>query len=240
LDGGHDVSVVKQLFREFRLPLLLATLWAVYNTWPFENLQAVQTWVIFFAPAFFFLSWLQSHYFRVAKQQRVEGGLNAIESRVEGLLAALGAASDATVASVTGGDSFCYLLTGKDGSFLIHEGKYPLYDLSVEVLDASKGLGGPRQNYFIGNLSPGFAHTVPIALPTHGEEFQVKLFFNARNGSWAQKYARLRSCESLSEAIVVQRGFDMKAGKNKEIFIQVDPSFPRDVKDEIDWRLDFT
>jgi hypothetical protein len=80
------MKTIRQLLREFLLPLLLAAAWTVYNVFD----KPAEVWstrkvVNVLGPAFFFMSWLVAQWYRVAKQQRVEHELTAIHSGVKAL-----------------------------------------------------------------------------------------------------------------------------------------------------------
>jgi hypothetical protein len=86
----------------------------------------------------------------------------------------LSAKNDEIAAMVTGGDSFCYVsLAIGDGTtdspdvVIEHEGKYPLYDVSIQMVDLEKlrriktenlgTLTDARTFLHVGNLIPGYA-----------------------------------------------------------------------------------
>jgi len=80
------VKVLRQLLREFWLPLLLGVLWTAYNMIdrPREEWTMRQVLNVL-GPTFFFMSWLVAQWYRVRKQQRVEDELSEIQSGVRAL-----------------------------------------------------------------------------------------------------------------------------------------------------------
>ena len=80
-------NAVKQLFKEFWLPLLIALVWSLINL----KIMSGNDWsllklVNIAAPTFFFVSWLTAQYFRVRKQEAVSSTLTTIENRVDGMV----------------------------------------------------------------------------------------------------------------------------------------------------------
>ena len=66
------MKIIKQILKEFWIPLLGSIIWTVINYYNSE--KSVKDWtelVSIFAPAFFFLSWMTGQFFRVKKQTGV-------------------------------------------------------------------------------------------------------------------------------------------------------------------------
>jgi hypothetical protein len=73
------MKIIKQILKEFWIPLLGSIIWTVINYYNSE--KPVKDWtelVSIFAPAFFFLSWMTGHFFRVKKQTGVSENLKNI------------------------------------------------------------------------------------------------------------------------------------------------------------------
>jgi hypothetical protein len=97
----------------------------------------------------------------------------------------------------TGGDTFCYWMLyyfdmakaiAKDLS-VIRRGDYPLYDLSLRVVDMDAGRDLVREQ--LGEISsPAICWRVKWPLP---ESVYYRIFFHARNGSWHQDLILKRS-----------------------------------------------
>ncbi len=197
------MTVLKQLLVEFWLPLLAALVWTTYNIREVPQ-WSIRTVVNVFAPTFFFVSWLASQWYRVRKQQKVEGGLSSIESNVKQTLAELDAKTADLVGHITGGESVCYLIgTARTSGMLtnivvVHVGKHPLYEVNARIVDL-EALDQIKDNLTLeniskteihrqfGNLIPGHGSMVQgdISLGT-GSSRNFNIFYTARNGSFTQ------------------------------------------------------
>jgi hypothetical protein len=110
-------------------------------------------------------------------------------------------------ASVTGGDSFCFLTLGTwedvpDRALLmiIHQGEHPLYDVTATIVDVQKfqrevaagqvALNRPSTTSFpVGNMSPTSSQVLGEHWPLPGADEQAyNVFFNARNGSSHKRF----------------------------------------------------
>lgn len=80
------MKILKQILREFWVPLLVAILWTILTHDTTPQLGKFTTLVNIGMPTFFFVSWMTGQYFRVSKQERVSSTLSNIESRVEKVL----------------------------------------------------------------------------------------------------------------------------------------------------------
>lgn len=80
------MRVLRQLLREFWVPLLLGATWTAFNVRdrPGDNWNA-RTVLNVFGPTFFFMSWLVAQWYRVRKQQRVEEGIDALHAGVRAI-----------------------------------------------------------------------------------------------------------------------------------------------------------
>lgn len=78
--------LLRQLAKEFRLPLLIGGCWTAYSIYqktPGE--WTLSTVVNTFGPAFFFISWLVAQWYRVKKQQHTEDGLSNIQADIRAI-----------------------------------------------------------------------------------------------------------------------------------------------------------
>ncbi len=152
-------------------------------------------------------------------------------------------------ASVTGGDSFCFLTLGTwdnvpDRALLMvnHQGEYPLYDVAIRMVDvqryqrevAAGQVGLSRQSetsFSIGNLSPNSSQVLGNwPLPSTDEQ-GYNVFFNARNGFFTQEI-RMRRVNGLwKQAMRVTK---TETG-NPLLYEQIDPEFPRDEQGQVKW-----
>ena len=149
--------------------------------------------------------------------------------------------------SITGGDSFCYVILGfldrTKGIATIHlasKGKYPLYDVSVQIADLQK----PRQltnqvslkelfelfhgnRIKLGNLRPGssfFLGTVKIEPPGRDYYFYMR----ARNGFFRQPYLIRFRGKKWTTATKVMKDVVGKPEQFEELYKRVNKDFPLD------------
>ncbi len=137
--------------------------------------------------------------------------------------------------SVTGGDSFCYMRFRDVGPsigqlFVIHNGKYPIYDVEARIVDLDmytkeknheeklKALMGI--NIHVGNLGPGFARDITTWKETIPGQLRLNIFFVARNGSYTQKFRRVRVKDGWATAILVDHN-------GKYVHEDVSTNYPR-------------
>ncbi len=80
------MRVLRQLLKEFWMPLLLGAAWTAFNVFdrPGEG-WSVRTILNIFGPTFFFMSWLVAQWYRVRKQQQVEEGINSLHAEVRAI-----------------------------------------------------------------------------------------------------------------------------------------------------------
>ncbi len=157
------------------------------------------------------------------------------------------------VSSVTGGDSFCYLDFTRTPAattdlFLVHQGKYPLFDLTIRVVDVEKfksiasGPGVTLQDVLqadalrqtVGTVIPSSSITLSDRwpLPASGRK-DYNVFFSARNGFFIQ-LIRLRRIDGVwKRALKVTR--DNEKGETITLLEKVDDGFPRDKAGQVEW-----
>ncbi len=240
------LKVLKQLLQELFLPLLVALIWTAYNIYELPRSQLdLKTIINLFGPTFFLSSWLISQVFRVRKQQKVDGGLFAIEKNVKKTLVDLEEKTSDLVGLISGGDSACYLYGAPiTGNLFIphlgHIGKYPIHDVHATVaqLEALKEL---KTNPPVANLLACYAgFPLGTVLPFQavssgitfdlgtGERCSFNVFYAARNGSFTQ-YLRFRRVNgSWRYATKVMRGQTV-------IHENIHDSYPRDVNGQVEW-----
>jgi hypothetical protein len=162
-------------------------------------------------------------------------------------------------ASVTGGDTFAYLLPApglgsKDSIALLlnRDGDYPLYDVEIRISDQAKVDEFMRRHFdSSGTAKPGFSLKAffegqailkvgnvginqgwvydGFRLP-NPEHFDLGIFIQARNGSVSQRLAMRRINGELKWASIVRRDRD-----NALLVRSVDPGFPVDSAGNIQW-----
>jgi hypothetical protein len=81
-----EMKALRQLLREFWLPLSLAIAWTAFNMTDKPRSQwDIREALNILTPTFFFISWLVAQWYRVRKQQRVEDELHQIHSGVSAI-----------------------------------------------------------------------------------------------------------------------------------------------------------
>ncbi len=163
-------------------------------------------------------------------------------------------------ATVTGGDSYCHLMVTSPGLkskvadlLLMHEGKYPVYDVSIKIDDVDymmqllhagqesgqipadsisqsmRALSAASKIIQVGNVGVGQA-IMPIAsldMPeTDSKSYNVTI--NARNGSVFHVVRFRRVDGKWKMAIRV-------SNNGKVIKESADPEFPRKANGDIEW-----
>ena len=150
--------------------------------------------------------------------------------------------------SISGGDSFCYLTVGNIdsvkniGQFVIlHEGKHPLYDVHVRIVDLDKWDQHKGEMSFatlkqldtsisLGTLIPSSAqmlHRVPLG---NDNTRRFNIFFSARNGFFNQSLRFKKIHGKWVRATKVMRG-----GGDEVIYEKVDDEFPRTAEGNVEW-----
>ena len=157
------------------------------------------------------------------------------------------------VASVTGGDSFCYIsLQLGDGAtntpdiLVVHEGQYPLYDVQIRIVDLDKMeqiknrdkltlreiMEQTEDRLEIGNLSLGQARFMSAINLPEADIKRFNFFITARNG-FVTQLIRLRRINALwKSATKVTREHE---GEEQVLLEKVDPEFPRDESGQVQW-----
>jgi hypothetical protein len=234
------MEVIRQLIKEFAVPLMAALAWMVYNLYETQPGQwGFRVAVNVFGPAFFFASWLAAQWFRVKKQQGVDKGLGTIEQSIKDTLAKLDATATQLSGHITGGDSVCYFFgpSTRDDTWrdmlVIHSGAHPLYDVVARVCDIDEfekcrnkliqRLPHPAVDQIVqlGNLVPEHARYSPICLSLgHGSYRRFNIFFTARNGSFTQLLRCKRVDGQWAFATRITRGNDVVLEKVDAQFLQ--------------------
>ncbi len=146
--------------------------------------------------------------------------------------------------SITGGTSFAYIVPVFQSAnaspilTVVHQGEYPLYDLSVRIVDLAKlGEKAPSLSEMkgsgIGNLAPNQA--APLGnVQINGESLRWNLFFSARNGFFTEELRVQRVGSDWKTAIQVTRS-NPTSGETKTLFEKIDPGYPRGYDGKVEW-----
>jgi hypothetical protein len=235
------MPVLKQLLAEFWLPFIVALAWTCFNVWPIDTDHlSLRATVNIFGPTFFFASWLMAQWYRVRKQQKVEGNLSTIEASVKQTLSDLDTKTSDLVDYITGGQSACCLQPMRDGSVALnHLGKHPLYDVRARVADLEKldqiegratieQLARADTNYDFGNLFPGQATLRQGFFDLAGTYRGFNIFYTARNGHFVQLLRFRRVGDEWLYATKVERDGDI-------LFEDIQDGYQIDSNGQIQW-----
>jgi len=241
------MQVVKQLFKEFWLPLAVALAWTIYNIYELPRGEwSTRSFVNIFGPSFFFASWVVSQWLRVRKQQKVEAGLTGIEASVNRTLQAIEEKTADLVDHITGGESVCYLIGPQPVGdiwtqlVLVHVGKHPLYEVSARIVDldefdkikdnlTSNNIQQAELYRQYGNLVVGHVRMLQenIVLGS-GNSRRFNIFFIGKNGSFTQ----LLRCQRVAGIWL----FATKVVRSDNIFFEnVHEGYPRKPDGSVDW-----
>lgn len=154
---------------------------------------------------------------------------------------------------VTGGNSYCYIVFSKPNLnsnssiiMLVTEGKYPLYDVNVRIVDLVKfnEINKNLQNqtfeeiiksdliYNAGNLTP--KHALPLGrinLPNE-DEANFNIFITARNGSINELLRMKRINGEWFSAIKI---YKIDGAEQKLLLEKIDDKYPKNSEGMIDW-----
>jgi hypothetical protein len=202
--------------------------------WPFLPAIVVLTGALLVAAGSFWAAYRQSTF---------NTALNAKNEQIIQL-------QNDQVKAITGGDSFAWLafqVAAADGSavnansmpedlmlipMVVHQGKHPLYDVSVRINDVDPDKRFDAQNamrtYPLGNLSPGTATSTNIRLGHRGKDLAFNIFFSARNGMWVQFLRMPWEGNGWARASKVVKGTEV-------LYREVSPNFPRTENGSVDW-----
>lgn len=157
----------------------------------------------------------------------IQGSVSKLEATATATMDSLRIHTERTIATITGGESYCKLAFGPDGTFVIHIGDFPLYDVTVRIVDLNKT---PRDwqgtNVRIGDLIP--RHAVGLNVPfawSPGDTRRANLFFTARNGSFIQLLRGYKVHDKWVWAEKVVRDGSTLEEKVPEDAIEFNPDF---------------
>lgn len=223
------VSVLRQLIREMGIPFLIAMAWVAYSLYATPTKRNVVDAISTFGASFFLACWAFSQWFRVKKQQIVEGGLGSIVQRQEALVSALTEATERLEGQTSGGKSIGWLMLvnpidGAIRNITAHvEGSYPLIEATARVEDLAKTSVGLQEVERTGNMQDFFKHHVIfncgtlqtnlatiqreiVPCDTTQPKIRLRVEWTARNGKWTQYVELKRNGDRYDFYTAVQRG----------------------------------
>lgn len=237
------MKTLKQLIKEFWVPLSAACIWTFINFYKkeFSALALIEI-INIFGPSFFLASWLTSQYFRVTRQAKVESNLEKIEKRAGDILNSLEARTGLIFNQITGGQSFCYAnlsqnYLGERNLTVTHQGNHPLYDLTLRVVDLDKfnnHSGNPEykhvfeKTFSIGTMLPNQCNDL-CNIVTSDQETNINfnIFFSARNGMFVEQLRLRKVNDEWMSAVKVDR--------EKTLLESVSENYPKDKFGKVDW-----
>ena len=242
-------NTFKQIAREFWFPFACAISWAAYDYWSqVETEKNLPALIKAFGAAFFFISWLLAQWFRIRKQQKVDGSLSTIETRVMETLAAVEARTDDLTSHITGGDTVCYLdifdNPDENGNLTRMAvrlvGRHPLYDVDVYIANIDeygrrfgenisfRDYHGNRQYAAAGDLPVGLVSGIDCILPIK-TDLRYNIHFYARNGHFVQQlYLQPTIDGGVVRATRVLRGSTI-------VYENISHGFAMEASGEISW-----
>ena len=153
--------------------------------------------------------------------------------------------------SITGSNSFAYIVpTFFDPTHnspmltLVHRGKYPLYDLTVRILDMATFDNMARQNnsysdklreevqLSISNIAPNQASMLKT-VQLGGAPLRWNLFFSARNGFFTEFLRVRRVGNEWKTALKIIR--TPSSSNEQLLFEKIDSGYPRSEDGQVEW-----
>ena len=151
--------------------------------------------------------------------------------------------------SITGGDSFAYLvptvLAGSnypESLMILHKGKYPLYDLGMRVVDlddfeaelakpkGSSNILSIGVNRSAGNISPNTASFSGISMKEK-DYTRLTIQINARNGHFSQSLRIKKVGTEYKTALQVNK----MDSREVTLFEKIDDGYPLNKEGKVDW-----
>ncbi|TKB70683.1 MAG: hypothetical protein E8D52_00900 [Nitrospira sp.] len=147
--------------------------------------------------------------------------------------------------SITGGNSFAYITVllqfNPPRLILLHQGEYPLYDVTVRIVDLEKtkqkgysisDLENEVQ-FSIGNLAPHQSQVLkPISLSN--DSLRWNIFFSARNQFFTE-LLRMRRIDNQWKTALKVINLPVEGEQSKTLLEKIDPGFPLEKSGHVDW-----
>jgi hypothetical protein len=156
--------------------------------------------------------------------------------------------SKQTIDTITGGDSFCYMVIRDRQPFVtvVHQGKYPLYGVSARVVDVNKvrtakpealeatviGIKIP-----VGNLGSNSAQMIKPFTFTFSDTGQqdFNIFFSNDRGTFWNQFLRARLIDGEWVFATKVAKDSVHDPKQPVLYERIDKKFPRNAHGKIDW-----
>lgn len=154
--------------------------------------------------------------------------------------------------SITGGNSFAYIIPtffnpthNSPMLTLVHQGEYPLYDLTVRIVDIAKfdKIVGQNNSFSeklreevqlsISNIAPNQARMLKTVQLDSGS-LRWNLFFSARNGFFTELLRVQRVGNEWKTALKVTR--TPSSSKEQTLLEKIDSGYPRSADGQVEWK----
>ncbi|MRV75542.1 hypothetical protein GJ700_27875 [Duganella sp. FT92W] len=238
------IQILIQLLNEYALPLILSTIWTLWNSSSAATYKEILKDGLL---NFFAIGWAFSQWNRVKKQIKTEKGITDVRTGINDLVEKLENKTNDLIGYATGGDSFCELKfsmsTSENIDMLIftHHGKFPLTEISARLANLdefdrpvplifSEILSG-KNTYEIESSIPEHVQAVPpkVKIPVSiNKPIRLNVFYTARNGSFMQCLRMKYQDGKWLEASRIFRD-------EKLIHEKIDAAFPRTSEGDVDW-----
>jgi len=185
-------------------------------------------------------------YLSYVQSQKFEGEIQGKNVKIEEL-------NKYILSSITGGNSYCKLtfmfLDNNDALMMvIPSGEFPLFDVSLRIVDLEKFEEDTKKNLSleslsksqiirnIGNVSPKTTVTMGKINLGSGDKKDYNVFISARNGH-LQQLIRLRRVDGKWLQANSMKRMEEKNGELASVTISEDipDGFPRNEKGKVDW-----
>ncbi|MGE1091346.1 hypothetical protein [Pseudomonas zeae] len=209
---------VKQLFKEFWLPLVVAISWAVYNG--LGQTFLVKDFITNLMPAFFLASWMTGQIFRVRKQAGMEASIDHLQLRLGRMIDELNDKTRWTINHITGGDGYCLALPKSNGKTqykmdweVINCGDFSMYETTVTIDDLDMkfrrpGFEAPGMFTLtarLGEIPTGASRMFEFGSVGHEKSRSFTVIIDSRNGRVIQDVRFIRNAGSTDLAYRVTR-----------------------------------
>ena len=168
----------------------------------------------------------------------------SVENRISEVVTKLEKNTERQIGMTTGGNSFAELTPSPNNwlqpnSFaLMHRGEYPLYDMTVRVVDIQRidevgnSVASHENVYSIDMLAPQHVKLIFLKSPTPrlkvGDVRHYNVFISARNGSTTQMLQMTHVNGILRTATAIDNG-------TEEFYNDAAPDYPKNKDGKIDW-----
>ena len=239
------MKTLKQLTIEYWIPFVVACIWTSINIYKKEwnALSFVNVdFVNIFGASFILLSWFSEQYFRITGEAKVDNNLEKIEKRANDIFDNLGLKTALIFSQITGGNSFCFASLsqnhlGERNLSITHQGDYPLYDLTIRVVDLDKfneHSANPEyahtfeKTFSIGTMLPKqFNNLCTMSMSDQENSKSFNIFFSARNGMF-QELLRLKKINNEWVSAI-------KVDREKTLLEFVSENYPKNAAGEVEW-----